>query len=117
MAELKAPPAPIPILEGTVFIKNPLGAIHDMDSREAREQPVLEQAQKGNNGWRMASDEEIAAYCERHNIVPPGKAKAPKAAEATEEPRSATASEERLATATAEAEEPVKRGPGRPPKG
>ena len=83
MAEPKAPPPPEPIKAGTVFIKNPTGGIHDVSEDDPRNALVLEEAKKSHNGWSLASEEEIAAYCELHNIIPPG-GKVKKAAEATE---------------------------------
>jgi len=79
----KTPPPPVPISESTVFVKNPTGGIHDVDETDPRTQPAVEQARKNQNGWSLASDEEIAAYCEANNLIPPSK-KASKAAKATE---------------------------------
>jgi hypothetical protein len=109
----KTPAPPSPIEPGTVFVKNPAGAIHDMNETDERTLAIVALAKKSKDDWSLASDEEIAAYCELHNIIPPGKKAKAEKAEEPEEPRQATAAEERLATATADAE-PVKRGPGRP---
>jgi hypothetical protein len=64
---VKPPPAPQLIASGTVFVKNSGGAIHDIEATHA----AAELAKKGDGGWRLASTEEIAAYCERHNLIAP----------------------------------------------
>jgi hypothetical protein len=130
MAEpaVKPPPAPARIEEGTVFIKNPSGVVHDM----MEPHPGIEAAKKGDGGWHFASADEIKEYCERHNLKVPDlkglnseikKALAEGEALKTEEAHAAdiaAAATAVAATPTVNGEpvsEPAKRGPGRPPKG
>ena len=110
--EVKAPPAPQLILAGTLFIKNPFGAIHDVSEDDPRTAPVVEQAKKAHNGWSLASAAEIAEYCERNNLVPPGKKAKKEAAEpAAEEAEAALA--EPAPEEPAPAEAPKKKTRGR----
>lgn len=71
--EPKAPPPPGSLPPGTVFVKNPSGSIHDVSEDDPRTQSVIEQAKKAHNGWSLASDEEIAAYCALNNLEAPSK--------------------------------------------
>jgi len=65
VATPKPPPPPQAIEPGTVFVKNPGGVIHDILEGT---NPAIELAQKGENGWRLASDDEIRAYCKLNNL-------------------------------------------------
>jgi hypothetical protein len=95
MADPKTPPPPVAVPEGTVFVKNPGGAVHDMSEDDPRTATIIEQAKGSNNGWKLASDAEIAVYCETNNLIAPKGKK--------DEPRAATAAEERGVTAAKKA--------------
>ena len=93
-APAKTPPPPQPIPPGTLFIKNPTGNIHDVSEDDPRTEPVVGQAKKAHNGWSLASDEEVAAYCEANNLIPPARAgKAKKAEPEAEAPKAEEAAE------------------------
>lgn len=49
-----------------VFVTNPDGATHDVND----DQPVVEWARNGLNGWRLATRTEIVACCRRARIDP-----------------------------------------------
>jgi len=49
-----------------VFVTNPDGATHDVND----DQPVVEWARNGLNGWRLATRTEIVACCKRNRIDP-----------------------------------------------
>jgi len=64
---VKAPAKPQPIEEGTEFIRNPLGAVHDVEGTH----PAVDLAKKGDGGWHFATADEISDYCKVNNLVAP----------------------------------------------
>jgi len=116
-APAKTPPPPTPIAPGTVFVKNPGGHIHDMNEDDPRTQSVVELAKKSHNSWSLASADEIAAYCELHNLIPPkGKAKAKEAEVKAEEPEPKFEETETAEPEPKAEEKPARKRRGRKPK-